>query len=212
LNRGRYFAVTLAAVTAGLAWSCAPKTVRPAERVSEDLVVLLPDPASRVVGRATVSNPLGSVELASERDSTRVSANRPPAPVTTMSEADVQQIFAAALSALPLAPLHFTLNFLFDSDELTPESRALIPQILASVKDRPAPEVLVVGHTDTIGPATTNVSLGLKRATTVGNLLVGAGLDRSFMEVTSHGEADLLVPTGDEVAQPRNRRVEITVR
>ncbi len=129
-----------------------------------------------------------------------------------MSQAEVQHIFAAALAALPLAPLHFTLNFLFDSDELTSESRALVPRILASVKNRPVPEVLVVGHTDTLGPAPTNVALGLKRATTVRSLLLGAGLDRTFMEVTSHGEADLLVSTADEVPQPRNRRVEITVR
>jgi outer membrane protein OmpA-like peptidoglycan-associated protein len=32
------------------------------------------------------------------------------------------------------------------------------------------------------------------------------------VEVTSHGEADLLVPTADETFEPRNRRVEISVR
>ena len=38
------------------------------------------------------------------------------------------------------------------------------------------------------------------------------GLDASLMVVTSHGEADLLVPTPDETPEPRNRRVEIAVR
>jgi len=43
-------------------------------------------------------------------------------------------------------------------------------------------------------------------------MLIEVGLDASLIETTSHGEADLLVPTADNVAEPRNRRVEITVR
>ena len=39
-----------------------------------------------------------------------------------------------------------------------------------------------------------------------------AGLDPAFIELISHGEEELLVPTADEVAEPRNRRVEIAVR
>jgi outer membrane protein OmpA-like peptidoglycan-associated protein len=37
-------------------------------------------------------------------------------------------------------------------------------------------------------------------------------MDASMIEVTSHGEADLLVKTADQVLEARNRRVEITVR
>ena len=43
-------------------------------------------------------------------------------------------------------------------------------------------------------------------------LLVAAGLDATSVEVTSHGEAVLLVRTPDETYEPRNRRVEITIR
>ena len=32
------------------------------------------------------------------------------------------------------------------------------------------------------------------------------------IEATTHGEADLLVKTPDNTPEPRNRRVEITVR
>jgi outer membrane protein OmpA-like peptidoglycan-associated protein len=42
--------------------------------------------------------------------------------------------------------------------------------------------------------------------------LIEAGVDRSAIVVTSHGEATLLVPTADNVNEPRNRRVDITVR
>ena len=174
-------------------------------------MVLLPD-AAGTVGRANVSNPSGTADLAAARDSTTVSANQPPGPVTVLSEADVQRLFGEALSALPPPPQRFTLNFKFDSDELTDESRALVPEIVQAVRNRPVPDVLVIGHTDTTGSPSSNFELGLKRAGTVRNILVEAGLDPNFIELVSHGEEELLVPTADEVAEPRNRRVEIAVR
>ena len=63
-----------------------------------------------------------------------------------------------------------------------------------------------------MGTQQANFALGLKRAISVRDLLVKAGLDGSTIDVTSHGEADLLVKTPDETPEPRNRRVEITVR
>ena len=129
-----------------------------------------------------------------------------------MSEADVKRLFGDALAALPPAPRHFTLHFRFESDALTEESTALVPKILSTVKGLSVPEVVVVGHTDTMGDPRANLALGLKRAISVRDILVKAGLAPSTIEVTSHGEADLLVKTPDNTPQPRNRRVEITVR
>ena len=129
-----------------------------------------------------------------------------------MSEEEVQRIFGDALSALPPAPVHFTLYFKFESDELTDDSRALLPQILNTVKQRSIPEVLVVGHTDTMGTPKANIELGLTRANAVRTLLVQVGLDPNTVEVRSHGESDPLVKTADETPEPRNRRVEISVR
>jgi outer membrane protein OmpA-like peptidoglycan-associated protein len=128
-----------------------------------------------------------------------------------MSEEEVQRLFGDALAALPPAPQRFTLYFAFDSDELTEESRLLLANILEMVRSRPAPDVIAVGHTDTTGSSASNFALGLKRAVMVRTLLVQAGLSAT-VEVTTLGETDLLVPTPDEVAEPRNRRVEIVVR
>jgi outer membrane protein OmpA-like peptidoglycan-associated protein len=129
-----------------------------------------------------------------------------------MSDADVKRLFGEALAALPPAPRRFILLFRFESDELTDESRALVPKILEAVKSVPVPEVAVVGHTDTMGTRATNYDLGMKRASSVRDLLVKAGLNPSTIDVTSHGEGDPLVRTPDNRAEPRNRRVEITVR
>jgi len=175
-------------------------------------VALLPDPDSGAVGRATVTTQPGSVELSTARATTVAVRKSPPSTVTTLTEGDARQLFGSALDMLPMAPQRFTLNFEFDSDELTAESRALLPQVLTAVKGRPVPEVDVIGHTDTMGTSASNIALGFKRAGIIRSLLIETGVDPSLIETSSHGEADLLVRTADRVPEPRNRRVEITVR
>ena len=204
--------VVLLAALAALSAACGAK--RPATTAVErghSLIVLLPDPETDKTGRATVWNKAGSADLDAERKSV-VSSDRHMGPVTRVSDDDVERMFGAALKALPPEPRSFTLYFKFESDELTDESAKLVPEILGVVKQRSDPEVAVVGHTDTMGPSKTNVALAMKRATFVGRLLVNAGLDKATIELASHGEAALLIPTPDETPEPRNRRVEITVR
>lgn len=130
--------------------ACAHRFHTVPEGRGRTLVALLPDPDSGAVGRAVASSLSGSVELAEARASTVVSGKAAPTPVKTLSEADSLRLFGDALSALPSAPEHFVLNFQFDSDELTPESLALLPEVLNAVKGHPVPEVQVIGHTDTV--------------------------------------------------------------
>jgi outer membrane protein OmpA-like peptidoglycan-associated protein len=212
MTGARPVAVLVATLAVALVSGCGPLRLRRPEPPGRTRVVLLPDPGDGTVGRAVVSSPAGSTELAAARESTTVSPNKPPAQVTVMSEADVTRLFGDALSGLPSAPQHFTLYFRFESEELTEESRGLLAQILQAVKDRPFPDVSVVGHTDTTGTNAGNFELGLRRANAIRGRLVEAGVAASMIEVTSHGESDLLVKTANGVAEPRNRRVEITVR
>jgi outer membrane protein OmpA-like peptidoglycan-associated protein len=203
----------VAALAAVLEIACAGKHAAPAPpETARTLVVLLPDSDTGVTGRAFVSNTSGSTDLNTTRDASTASPSTAPTAVTTMSEEEVQRLFGDTLSALPPAAVHFTLYFKFESDELTDESRALLPQILNTVKQRTIPEVLVVGHTDTMGTPRANIDLGLVRANTVRTMLIQVGLDQSTVEARSHGEGDLLVKTADETPEPRNRRVEISVR
>lgn len=174
------------------------------------VVVLLPDP-EKTVGRAGVENKAGAVDLDDANEGARVRRNQRPT-VFTMSDAEVQQMFGEALAALPPPPRRFVLNFRFESDELTDEARALVPGILALVRERPFADIIVTGHTDTMGTTRANFDLGLKRAMMVRNLLITAGLDASQIQATSLGESDLLVHTPDETPEPRNRRVDIVVR
>jgi outer membrane protein OmpA-like peptidoglycan-associated protein len=209
MNRPRSFTIliaTMAAVTAG----CGQKRVPPSVRPGQAQVVLLPDSAG-TVGHATVTNAAGTADLDVARASVTASQGQPPV-VTILSEADVTRLFGDLLSTLPPTPEQFLLYFRFESDELTDQSRALIPRILEALKNRPFPDLAIVGHTDTTGSAPSNIELGLKRANAIRALLVAAGVSADVIEVTSHGESDLLVKTADGVLEPRNRRVEITIR
>jgi outer membrane protein OmpA-like peptidoglycan-associated protein len=188
----------------------APETPKP--RAGQDLVVLLGDPSTGVAGRASVSNPHGRVELDQARERTLVGDGAAPTEPVVLSERDAERLFGEVLESLPPEPRHFTLYFRFESEELTDESRQLVQEVVREVKTRPVPDVVAVGHTDTTGAARGNVQLGLRRANAVRTILVDAGLSRSAVSVTSHGEAELLVQTADGVSEPRNRRVEITVR
>jgi outer membrane protein OmpA-like peptidoglycan-associated protein len=208
----RRLALLPATLAASLALACGPQRVSGPSSPNQDVIVLLVDADTGGVGQAVVSNPSGSTTLDTARSASTVVPGQAPSAASTLSEADITRLFGDVLSTLPPAPRRFTLYFNFESDELTSESQALVPEILNSVKGRPTPDVVVVGHTDTMGAPQANVGLGLKRATTVRNLLVEAGLAAAAIEVTSHGEADPLVKTPDETAEPRNRRVEIAVR
>jgi hypothetical protein len=160
-------------------------------------VMLLPDPDAATVSQVTVSTPAGTVQLANEYAFTNLTRNRSPSPVLVMNGADADRMFQSVLAGLPPKPLHF---------------RTELADVLRTVRDRTAPFVMVVGHTDTVGTPASNYELGLRRATIVRDLLIGAGLDASTIEPTSHGEGNLLVPTPDDTAEPRNRRVEIVVQ
>ena len=70
----------------------------------------------------------------------------------------------------------------------------------------------MIGHTDTQGASAANQALALQRATAMAAQLRALGLQSVVMVVESHGESNLLVPTADNVAEARNRRVEITLR
>jgi outer membrane protein OmpA-like peptidoglycan-associated protein len=174
-------------------------------------VILLPD-ADGTVGRVTVSNEAGTVDLTDAWSSTRVAVGAAPTAIAPLKGEDVQVAFGAVLAGLPPAPENFTLYFRFESEELTKESLAHVPAILKAVRNRVVPEVSIVGHTDTTGAAPRNYELGLRRANVVRTLITALAVDKSAIEVRSHGEADPLVKTADDTSEPRNRRVEITVR
>lgn len=206
-------ALTLTLVATIALAACAPTPPPQAPAPPQgDLVVLVANPDDGTVGSVVVSNQAGSVELVEAGQGTRVPSGQSPSAPVVLDEAEVNQVFGQALAVVPPAARHFNLYFEVGSDQLTAESTALAAEVVLVVAARVAPDVTVIGHTDTTDTASNNIALGLRRAALIRDLLVQAGLDRALVEVSSHGESDLLVPTADDTPEPKNRRVEVSVR
>jgi outer membrane protein OmpA-like peptidoglycan-associated protein/DNA-binding SARP family transcriptional activator len=110
------------------------------------------------------------------------------------------------------------VQFDFDTAEPSPSVRNALTRVARDIGDRgdPTYPVLVVGHSDSLGPAAYNQRLSLQRARSVRNLLGQILSDRYRFEVSGKGEtAPLAAETrpghdDDPTARARNRRVEIT--
>jgi len=176
---------------------------------ASERVVLLPSADGRP-GAVAVSNPQGEQMLDRPYAATlrQLGGNL----TYRASQEDVRKRFGAALAAQPARPRSYLLYFQDGSNELTPESQADFLKVRAEVVERAAAEVMVIGHTDRVGSAQSNDALSLKRAEAVRSQLAAAGIALDKMEVVGRGERDPLVPTADEVAEPKNRRVEINLR
>ena len=124
----------------------------------------------------------------------------------------IQEIFGATFATQPEAAVTFILYFETGTTTLTDESRNKIQEMLGTVQNRNFPVLAVVGHTDRYGSSRYNEILALRRAQLVADRLVAAGADPRLIEMSSHGENNPLVPTADNIHEPRNRRVEISVR
>jgi len=126
--------------------------------------------------------------------------------------ASVQERYNAVLIAQPARPVSFFVFFVRGKDEFTEESKPLVEKLKTEIAQRPAPEIMVIGHTDRVGSEASNDALSLKRAEAMRGALVSAGIAASSISIAGRGERELLVPTADDVAEPKNCRVEVSVR
>ncbi|MBA4391941.1 MAG: OmpA family protein [Desulfobacca sp.] len=178
----------------------------------KNVFVLLPDPDGKT-GKILVSNPSGSQLLAHPKEATEIAKpGEAPSTPFIMEEKQIRDLFGPALDAQPSSPVYFLLYFKSGSTELTDESRKIIPDVFQTLKARNSTDVSIIGHTDRVGARETNFKIGLIRANFIKETLVKSGLDPNIVEVFSHGEDNPLIRTEDEIPEPRNRRVEITIR
>lgn len=124
----------------------------------------------------------------------------------------IDKDFAAAMAAQPALPKTYQLYFKTGGTALTQQSQVDVQDLLQTLRERGPSAVSVIGHTDTTSGSAWNEKLGLRRAQHIATLLQAAGLQALELIVTSHGESNLLIPTPDETPEPKNRRVEVTLR
>jgi outer membrane protein OmpA-like peptidoglycan-associated protein len=185
--------------------------LKPGETLGEEMVVVLPK-ADGHVGGVVVRRGDQEIVLDKPYATARVRDTGVVEPAKVNASA-VKKQFSAALSALPTRTTVFVLYFNIGKDELNEESLSKMEDVISEITRHPAAEITVTGHTDTEGSWRYNDKLSLARATKVRDELLRRGVSsEQIVSVAGRGERELLVQTAKDVAEARNRRVEIGVR
>jgi OOP family OmpA-OmpF porin len=176
-----------------------------------DKIILLPDPEGKV-GAVIVHSATGQQTI--NKAYSGVDVTQGGAIEKTMdSQSSVETRYSQLLAARPPRPRTFTIFFLFDSaTDLAPESLATVKELKAVLATWPAPELVVVGHTDLAGSQDFDDNLSKRRAQTVAAFLIKQGIPAQQIETAARGKREPLVHTADGVPNRMNRRVVITIQ
>jgi outer membrane protein OmpA-like peptidoglycan-associated protein len=185
-------------------------------------VVILPQPGHGSVVEVTPRTNVSTAQTQAAPAAKTVLLTKPyqAAAVDTQNQVSVQQWnaariqsrYGALLAAQPPAARSYLLYFEFNDTQLTPESAAQLDNVIAQAMTRPGNEIVVKGHTDSIGTAQANDQLSLERAQVIRQAIIARGFDPARIYAAGRGSRNPLVPAGDHAAEQKNRRVEITVR
>jgi OOP family OmpA-OmpF porin len=173
-------------------------------------VILLPQ-ADGTPSGVVVTTDRGEAVLDAPYETAEISRRGRVSTDTTTAD-QVRQTFPQLLAIQPMAPERFVMEFESGTSELRPEELARFETVIGHALARPGGEIVVIGHTDRQGSMDDNDRLSLQRALAVRALFIERGFPAERIEAVGRGERDPLVPTADEVAEPRNRRAEIVVR
>jgi OOP family OmpA-OmpF porin len=176
-----------------------------------DKIILLPDPEGKV-GAVIVHS--ATAQQTINKAYSGVDVTQGGAIEKTMdSQSSVETRYSQLLAARPPRPRTFTIFFLFDSaTDLAPESLATVKELKAVLATWPAPELVVVGHTDLAGSQDFDDNLSKRRAQTVAAFLIKQGISAQQIETAARGKREPLVHTADGVPNRMNRRVVITIQ
>ncbi|PIY13111.1 MAG: hypothetical protein COZ18_00485 [Flexibacter sp. CG_4_10_14_3_um_filter_32_15] len=104
-------------------------------------------------------------------------------------------------------------NIFFDTDkwDLKPESKTELDLIVKYLQTNPKIKVQISGHTDDVGDKAYNQKLSEKRAASVVQYLINAGIPKEQLETKGFGEAKPQVPNTSPENRAKNRRIEFEI-
>ncbi len=103
------------------------------------------------------------------------------------------------------------LLYEFDSHAVRPDAAAHLRQLAVSLGDYPNTQVLIVGHTDSVGSDTYNHGLSVRRSEAARDYLVGQGIATQRIRVAGRGEWEPLATNETAAGRQANRRVEVAI-
>ncbi len=124
----------------------------------------------------------------------------------TASSSSASSSAADKTPAEKLAQVGDTVNFDFDSAELTVSARSTLNRQAAFLSLNPDLMIVIEGHADERGTREYNLALGDRRATAVRDYLVAKGINSARVRTVSYGKERPAVAGSDESAWAKNRR------
>lgn len=103
------------------------------------------------------------------------------------------------------------VNFDFDKATLRPDATRILDEAVETLKAEPDVEVLIVGHTDSVGSEAYNLKLSERRARAVRDYLVRKGISAARLRVKGMGESQPVASNDTADGRAQNRRVELLV-
>lgn len=174
-------------------------------------IALLEDPDGNV-GKVIVADERGRVVIEESGQAVDMGAYLLDSHVFNVGEDGIKQDFGVALDSKPVLPTRYVLLFQSGSTRFSADSEEAVRNLLGDVKTRPAPDITINGHTDTVGRDALNDKLSRQRAEYVAGLIKAEGIESLAIDIEYHGKRNPAVKTPDNTPEPMNRRVEVTVR
>lgn len=103
------------------------------------------------------------------------------------------------------------LMFDFDSDVIRGDARSNLNALANSLDKYPKSNLMIVGHTDAVGPSSYNLDLSERRAASAASYLASRGVSRDRIATRGVGETEPIASNETEGGRHENRRVEVAI-
>lgn len=103
------------------------------------------------------------------------------------------------------------LLFDFDSAELREEAKENLRQLAEIMGEDDNTELLIVGHTDSVGEAQYNQNLSERRADSAADYIISQGIGAVRVDTEGRGESEPIADNDTEAGRQENRRVEVAI-
>lgn len=104
------------------------------------------------------------------------------------------------------------LLFEYNQSQLRPTARQRLQAVVDALKANPSAEIVVEGHTDSVGSDEYNQQLSQRRAEAVRQFLVDGGIEMNRVRAVGRGEQEPIAENDTDTGRANNRRVEIRFR
>lgn len=105
-----------------------------------------------------------------------------------------------------------TIQFETGKAVIDPDSAGLLDRLIETVLRCPGSQIEIAGHTDSDGDKESNLALSIRRAQSVADYLVKAGIPKERVTATGFGSERPVATNDTEEGKAQNRRIEFVVR